>query len=126
VEARYICLKAVSPQKAGDRFSTLAEIEVTGVDGTVLPRSKWKLRYSDSEEVNAENNSADRVYDNQESTFWHTEYSTSKPNYPHELVIDMGEVVKIKGFRCLTRTDQSDNGMIREYQFFAKKEGFKF
>ena len=126
VEARYICLKAVSPQKSGDRFSTLAEIEVTGIDGNVLPRSKWKLRYADSEEVTSENNSADRVYDNQESTYWHTDYSTVKPNYPHELVIDMGEVVKIKGFKCLTRTDQSDNGMIKDYQFFAKKEGFKF
>ena len=125
VEARYICLKAVSPQKAGDSFSTLAEIEVTGIDGNVLPRSKWKVRYADSEEVNSENNSADRVYDNQESTFWHTSYSTSKPDYPHAIVIDMGEAVKIKGFRCLTRTDQSDNGMIREFQFFAKKEGFK-
>ncbi len=126
VEARYICLNALSPQKSGDRFATLAEIEITGVDGNSLSRSKWKLRYADSEEVASENNSADRVYDNQESTFWHTDYSSSKPGYPHQLVIDLGETVKIKGFRCLTRTDQSDNGMIKDYQFFAKKEGFKF
>ena len=126
VSARYFCLNALSPQKSGDRFATLAEIEVTGVDGNSLPRSKWKLRYADSEEVTSENNSADRVYDNQESTFWHTDYSTLKPGYPHQLVIDLGETVKIKGFRCLTRTDQSDNGMIKDYLFFAKTEGFKF
>ena len=126
VTARYICLNAVSPQKSGDKFATLAEIELTGVDGNSLSRTKWKLRYADSEEVTSENNSADRVYDNQESTFWHTDYSTLKPGYPHQLVIDLGETVKIQGFRCLTRTDQSDNGLIKDYQFFAKIEGFKF
>jgi beta-galactosidase len=126
VDARYICLNGVSPQKAGDLYATLAEIEVTGIDGNSLSRSKWSLRYADSEEVASENDSADRVYDNQESTFWHTEYTALKPGYPHQLVIDLGETAKIKGFRCLTRTDQSDIGMIKDYQFYVKEEPFNY
>jgi beta-galactosidase len=74
----------------------------------------------------SENNSATRACDNQESTFWHTAFSTSKPAHPHQIVIDMGEVVKMKGFRCLPRTDNSENGMIKAYKFFAKVLPFKF
>ena len=124
-EARYVCLEAISSQKKDDPFATLAEIEITGENGNSLPRTKWKLVYADSEEVISENNSATRVYDNQESTFWHTAYSSQKPVHPHQIVIDLGEVVKIKGFRCLPRTDNSENGMIKAYKFYAKDSPFK-
>jgi beta-galactosidase len=124
-EARYVCLEALSSQK-GDAFTTLAEIEITGENGSMIPRTKMKLIYADSEEVASENNSADRVFDNQESTFWHTAFSAQKPAHPHQIVIDLGEVVKIKGFRCLPRTDNSENGMIKAYKFYAKVSPFKY
>jgi Beta-galactosidase len=125
IVARYVCLEALNSQK-GDPFTTLAEIEITGENGTMIPRSQMKLVYADSEEVSAENNSADRVFDNQESTFWHTAYKSQKPVHPHQIVIDLGEEVKIKGFRCLPRTDNSENGMIKDYKFYAKSTPFKF
>jgi beta-galactosidase len=126
IEARYICLEALSSQKNNDQTTTLAELEVTDESGNSLPRSKWKVIYADSEEVISENNSATRACDNQESTFWSTKYSSAKPAHPHQIVIDMGEVVKIKGFRCLPRTDNSENGMIKAYKFYAKPSPFKF
>jgi beta-galactosidase len=101
-------------------------LEVTDESGNSLPRSKWKVIYADSEEVISENNSATRACDNQESTFWSTKYSSAKPAQPHQIVIDMGEVVKIKGFRYLPRTDNSENGMIKAYKFYAKPSPFKF
>lgn len=125
VDARYVCLEALSSQK-GDPFTALAEIEITGENGVMVPRSKMKLVYADSEEVTSENNSADRVFDNQESTFWHTAYFSQKPTHPHQIVIDLGEVVKIKGFRVLPRTDNSENGAIKDYKFYAKSSPFKF
>ena len=125
IEARFICLEAISSQK-GDPFTSIAEIEVTGENGNPLPRTKWKLAYADSEELTSENNSASRVYDNQESTYWHTAFSSSKPSHPHQIVIDMGEVVKIIGFRCLPRSDNSENGMVKAYKFYAKDSPFKY
>jgi beta-galactosidase len=125
IVARYVCLEALSSQK-GDPFTSLAEIEITGDNGVMIPRSQMKLVYADNEEVSSENNSADRVFDNQESTFWHTAYSAQKPTHPHQIVIDLGEEVKIKGFRCLPRTDNSENGMIKDYKFYAKSTLFKF
>lgn len=124
IVARYVCLEAMNSQK-GDQYTTLAEIEITGDNGAMIPRSQMKLVYADSEEVTAENNSADRVFDNQESTFWHTAYSSQKPGHPHQIVIDLGEEVKIKGFRCLPRTDNSENGVIKDYKLYVKSTPFK-
>ncbi len=125
-KARYICLEAISSQTSNDQLTTLAELEVTGENGNPLPRTKWKLLYADSEEVTSENAAADRAYDNQESTFWSTAFSSSKPSHPHQIVIDLGETVLIKGFRCLTRTDKSETGRIKEYKFYARELPFKF
>ncbi len=125
IVGRYVCLEALNSQK-GDPFTTLAEIEITSENGAMVPRSQMKLIYADSEEVTAENNSADRVFDNQESTFWHTAYKTQKPAHPHLIVFDLGEEVKISGFRCLPRTDNSENGVIKDYKFYAKSTPFKF
>jgi beta-galactosidase len=126
VEARFVCLEATSSQKGNDPYTSLAEIEITSENGSSLPRTKWKLLYADSEEVIAENNSADRAIDNQESTFWHTSHASAKPPHPHQIVIDLGEVAKIKGFKCLPRSDSSDNGVIKGFRFFAKVASFKY
>jgi beta-galactosidase len=123
--ARYVCLEALNSQK-NDPFTSLAEIEITDENGIMIPRAKMKLIYADSEEVTSENNSADRVFDNQESTYWHTAFSGQKPAHPHQIVIDLGEVVKIKGFRCLPRTDNSEEGKIKDVKFYAKTIPFKF
>ena len=124
-ETRFVCLEAISSQK-GDPFTAIAEIEMMGENGNSLPRTKWKLAYADSEEVTSENNTAARVFDNQESTYWHTAFSSSKPSHPHQIVIDLGEVVKIKGFRCLPKSDNSEKGMVKGYKFYAKVSSFKY
>lgn len=126
VSARYICLEALNAQKENDPSTSIAELEVMGEDGTLLPRLKWKVLYADSEEVTASNNAADRVYDQQESTIWQTGWTAIKTKHPHQIVIDMGESLKIKGFKYLPRADKSTAGMIKDYRFFAKTSPFLF
>lgn len=52
----------------------------------------------------------DVVYaiDNQLSTFWHTQYSPSQPNYPHFITIDMKENINIKAI-AIARRNGNDN-----------------
>ena len=50
-----------------------------------------KVVYADSEETEEANNIATNVFDLQESTFWHTNYSTAKQKFPHQIVINLGE-----------------------------------
>lgn len=120
---RYFCLEALSSH-GDDPYATVAELDVLGVDGKPVSRTGWKIVYADSEEVNAGNHAADKVFDLQESTFWHTEYSRQQPAFPHQLVIDMGQEQGISGFRYLPRAESGKPGMIRDYRVYVKTVPF--
>lgn len=126
VTGRFICLEALNSQKENDPYTSVAEFELVGDNGESLPRLKWKIAYADSEEITSANNAADRVFDQQESTFWQTESAASKPKHPHYLVMDIGDVTTIKGFKYLPRSDKSTAGMIKDYRFYFQKQVFKF
>ena len=86
----------------------------------------WKIIYADSEEVTAGNHSADKIYDQQESTFWQSQSVGAKPGYPHQVVLDLGTVETIKGFRYLPRSDKKTDGMIKDFRLFISKKPFTF
>ena len=90
------------------------------VDGLAINRSKWKIVYADSEEVSVGNYSAEKIFDQQESTFWSTAWTVSKMPHPHQVLVNMEDSVKVKGFRYLPRTDKSTNGNVKSYRFFIK------
>ncbi|WP_210487787.1 beta-galactosidase [Rufibacter aurantiacus] len=125
VQGRYLCFEALSSQKSDDPYSSIAELELVDEKGNPISRLKWKAVYADSEEVTGANNAADKVYDQQESTFWHTQYSGDKPKHPHQLVIDLGENVTVKGLRYLPRSDKNTGGMIKDYRIYLKTSPFK-
>jgi beta-galactosidase len=89
-----------------------------------INRSKWKIIYADSEEISVGNYSAEKIFDQQESTFWSTAWTVSKTPHPHHVVVNMDEIVKIKGFKYLPRTDKSTNGNVNSYRFFIKSSLF--
>ncbi|GAB2547235.1 beta-galactosidase [Rufibacter soli] len=124
VPGRYLCFEALSAQKPEDPFTSMAELELVDEKGNQLSRLKWEVVYADSEEVTAANNAADRIFDQQESTFWHTQFSAAKPKHPHQVVFDLGETVTIKGLRYLPRTDKNTGGMVKEYKVYVKNSPF--
>lgn len=83
----------------------------------ILPRDHWTV-WVDSEE--APKYVGANIKDGNPNTFWHTQYTGSNPPYPHDLVIDLGVVALIEGFRALPRQDQSMNGQIGKYQLYVK------
>lgn len=123
-QGRYFCFEALNAQDAKDYMASMAEMEVTLEDGTTASSLQWKVLFADSEEVTASSSSADKLFDLQESIIWQTNYTTSKSGYPHSVVIDMGENVKVKGFRALPRTDKSKAGMVKDYRFYLSKTPF--
>lgn len=123
-EGQYFCFEALSSQNPKDQSSSIAEFELIGIDGVSIPRSKWKIVYADSEEVSVGNYSAEKIFDQQESTFWSTAWTVSKTPHPHQVVVNMEDTVKIKGFRYLPRTDKSTNGNVKTYRFFIKSSLF--
>jgi beta-galactosidase len=124
VEGQYFCFEALTAQNPKDNSASIAEIELIGTDGQSIPRSKWKIIYADSEEVMVGNYSAEKIFDQQESTIWTTSKAGEKITYPHQLVVDMGENYKIKGFKFLPRTDKNTSGTIKTYNFYIKSNLF--
>ncbi len=123
IPARHFCFEALSSH-GGDSYSAMAELEILGADGKPISRQHWKVIYADSEELDAANNVATNVFDLQESTFWHTNYSTTKASHPHHLVIDLGEDKIITGFSYLPRAEANKTGMIKDYKVYVKTSPF--
>lgn len=124
VETRFFCIEALNTH-GGDNYAAIAELELLGADGKPVSRQHWKVIYADSEELDVANNVATNVFDLQESTFWHTNYSSTKPLHPHQLVIDLGEDKVITGFSYLPRAETNKTGMIKDYRVFAQMKAFK-
>ena len=124
VDMRFFCLEALNSH-GGDDYAAIAELELLGEDGKHVSRQHWKVAYADSEELDEANNLATNVFDLQESTFWHTNYSTAKPGHPHHIIIDLGEDKKITGFSYLPRAEENKAGMIKDFKVYAKIKPFK-
>jgi alkaline phosphatase D len=83
-----------------------------------LPRGNWRIVSVDSDEGG---NTSQAVLDGNPNTIWHTQWITVKDPYPHQIVIDMGQVESIDGFALLPRQGQAA-GRIKGYQIFLATE----
>jgi beta-galactosidase len=122
---RYFCFEALNAQDPNDNSSSIAEFEITGEDGKAISSLNWKVVFVDSEETVKAANGADKLFDIQESIIWQTKIG-DKSIHPHQIVIDMGKDVKVKGFRILPRSDKSTKGIVKDYRFYLEKNQFKF
>ncbi len=59
-------------------------------------------------------------------TFWHTQWQDANPPCPHEIVIELVPPATIKGFTYLPRQDDSENGTIKDYEFYVSDDGVDF
>lgn len=66
----------------------------------------------DSEEIGYE---GVRAFDGNRATMWHTEWLAGSPGLPHEMTLDLGEVLPIEGFVYLPR-EGGGNGTIADYE----------
>ncbi|MBN1845345.1 MAG: DUF4981 domain-containing protein [Sedimentisphaerales bacterium] len=83
---------------------------------TYVSKEGWKLILVDSEEPGE--GWALHAIDDDPQTFWHTRWSAANDPYPHEIQIDLGKVMHLKGFTYLPRQG-STNGHIRGYEFYV-------
>ena len=85
-----------------------------------INKSVWKLVSVDSQHSG---NEAAKSFDNNNSTFWHTEWEGSEPSCPHTIVIDMVKSYEITAFTYLSRQDGNQNGMVKSYEFYLSTDG---
>lgn len=117
---RYVRLVATS--EAGNRgpWTTVAELNVLDANGQLLPRTNWRLVYTDSQNPDGP---ATNALDGDLSTHWHTMWWYSPvPSHPHEMQVDLGALYQVGGFTYLPRQSGA-NGRIGGYRFYVSVDG---
>lgn len=78
----------------------------------LLDSSKIKVLSFSSENRN-NNRLAKMAFDANPATWWHTGLGVDPQMNPHEMVVDLGQVVEIKAIRYMARQDDSFNGTFK-------------
>ena len=85
--------------------------------GFFVDKSLWTIYSYDSQQGG--NELAAYAIDGNESTIWHTRYSGTTPECPHELVIDMKQTYRITSFSYQGRKDGSNGRVLRYEVYFS-------
>ncbi len=121
VSGRYVCIEALNSHMNRE-YCCIAEWYMLGADGTRLSREPWQVAYCDDEDIETGNKTADKIFDLQESTYWSTNRGVQ---YPHHLVIDLGQDQTFTGFQYLPRVEAGAPESIKQYRIYVKSSLFK-
>ena len=86
----------------------------------VIPQENLSVIYVDSEETIKEDGRGVNAIDGNPNTYWHTEWFQSKPPFPHEIQIDLGQVYNLGAFRHLPRQNIDwEIALIKDFEFYV-------
>ncbi|HEU5395948.1 MAG TPA: discoidin domain-containing protein [Verrucomicrobiae bacterium] len=106
--------------------STPAPAPAAPPPAAVTAGIKLTVVHADSEETAGEDGKAANAVDGDTNSFWHTQWQDAAPEPPHEITIELTPPATIRGFTYLPRQDDSENGMIRDYEFYVSRDGTNF
>lgn len=112
-KGRYVAIECQSVHSG--KAVSIAEIYLTGADGKRLSREQWSVKYADSENERG-NNTGDKAFDLQESTYWQTAKGAA---LPHLLVIDLGSTETVTGIEYLPRAEQGAPESVKDCRVFV-------
>ncbi len=113
----------VTASDAAGNTSEEKAFEITPLEETAISKTGWSVvGYSSQEPAEgAPNGYVTAVFDDDVSTYWHSQWSEAQPGYPHWFIIDIGKEVTISRFECYRRQDD-DRGQT-ECQFLTSRDG---
>jgi hypothetical protein len=120
----YFAVKAVNAAgyESAPSAEVVYQVPVPGTSpGSPLSQAGWTLQNVSSEEAPAY--AAALAFDGNPYTFWHTSWVNTVSPPPYEIVIDLGLVQSVGGFRYLPRQDSYDVGNIAQYEFYVSMDG---
>lgn len=115
-KGRLLTIVAESTQKGDDEVA-IAELYTLDAQGKRMSREQWTVKYADSEDIMRGNDTADKAYDLQESTYWQTAKGAT---LPHRITIDLGSVQTVTGIDILPRAEQGAPGAIKGYKVYVQ------
>lgn len=93
--------------------------QVDNTDYTLIDNSNFTYSTDNENPAVGKEGPISYAFDNDPSTFWHTNYSPYKA-LPATVEIDMKDVYSINQFDYLPRQDSSTNGRITKYELWVK------
>ncbi|MDO4791374.1 MAG: cell wall-binding repeat-containing protein [Buchananella hordeovulneris] len=90
--------------------------------GTCGPSFRPVASAADSEELNGEgsvNGRKGAATDGRLDTFWHTRWLGAKPNFPHWIEVDLGQVRQVCGYVYVPRSGSTPNGRVKDFELWA-------
>lgn len=91
--------------------------------GSEINTSAWKV-VCDSEESG---NECRKAVDGDQSSFWHTSYSTAgEPRPPHSITVDLGAEYNVNGISVLPRQDGNPNGFIAKHDVSVSMDALRW
>lgn len=112
-EPASLVLEALDP-RSGEVFASTS----TSVEGT-SPRAAWAVIASSEQGGSA----ADRLFDGDPQTDWHSRYGQNQPLPPHWVGLEFGVPHKLEGVRYVPRQGGFTNGVARKYRVEVRKPG---
>ncbi len=121
----YFALSAYDSSKNESKLCTEVSFKTATDpnDALVIPQSQLGIVSYDSQETAGENGRATNAIDGSSGSIWHTQWSSSAPAYPHNLVISLGGTYNVSGFRYLPRQDGISNGNVANYSIYVSTDG---
>jgi hypothetical protein len=113
------------PRRAASAAAALAALTLSP-QAWAADRITLKVVKVDSEETSAEDGKGANAVDGDPATIWVTQWQDASPPPPHEILIVLSEACRIIGFTYLPRQDASDNGTIKDYEFYVGQNGKEF
>lgn len=110
-EQGIVVVEALDPQ-SGEVFASAT----TSVSGKA-PRAAWAVIASSEHGGSG----ADRLFDGDVSTDWHSRYGENQPAPPHWAGLEYGKPVKLEGVRYTPRQGGFTNGVARRYRLEIRK-----
>lgn len=118
VTGRYLVFEADDAIDGGD-VAAIAELYLNDASGDRIPREGWVVDYVSSEDTDAANHTADKIFDLQESTFWSNAKGTK---LPQTFIIDLGRKYTLGGVEYLPRMEPSAPGAIKNFKLYILPE----
>ena len=118
---RHLCIDVQSTYD--DKHSCICEIELIDESGNIINKDKWNVVFTNTEALGE--GVADDMIDGDEKTYWHSAWRKDVKPLPHQVIIDLGNIRTVKGFRILTR-DVNLPGCIKDFRLYGRPQFFLY
>jgi beta-galactosidase len=118
---RHLCIDVQSTYDG--KHSCISEIELIDANGNVINKKKWNVVFTNTEALGE--GAADDMIDGDEKTYWHSAWRKDVKPLPHQVIIDLGNIRTVKGFRILTR-DVNLPGCIKDFRLYGRPQFFLY